>query len=214
MKPLKPGQFHLLSPAVQRVIDRETREEIYYAGNAREPMNHSYQSIVRQGRSLSIATRVRSTVTPLYNEVRIVNDQFVLTGAQRSYTGEQIAQSYVNDASKFPETYYPYNGRITTDEMEQLILFTKPSPDDRYVPFARFIAGAPILCTSITVKEVEKHFSDPTVILNTTYQTLIPISCPELYNVDNQLPRDFLTLKSGRSIYESFKGGQAVIFCI
>lgn len=206
MKALNPDNFYFLSPGAQKVIDRQTRDEVFF-GN---PMPHSYQTICKEKRSFAIAARMIPTITPPLNEVRVVNNTFQLTGRQRSYTGEEIARAYVDDAKKFGATYFPIPGKIRGDGIEQLIIFTKPTPEDRYLPFARFKVGHRVTSSDISV-QMAVYISDPTVIRNATFQTLITISSPETDN----LPTDFLSNYSAESVYDrSFLGGQSIVFVI
>lgn len=206
MKALNPDNFYFLSPRAQKAIDRQTRDEVYFG----TPMPHSYQTICKEKRSFAIAARMIPSITPPLDEVRVVNNAFQITGAQRSYTGEKIARAYVEDAKKFGSTFFPIPGIIRGDGIEQLIIFTKSTLEGRYLPFARFNVGHRFACSNISV-EMADYISDPTVIKNATFQTLISISNPETDN----LPTDYLSNYSAESIYDrSFLGGQSIIFVI
>lgn len=201
MKPLSPEMFNRITPVAKREICKQTMEQVYHA----EKRPHSYQTICAEGRSLAIATRLSGT--QLLDEFRLVNDEIQKTGGKRIYTSEQLVKAYVSDAIDI--TYYPLNG-VIKENVEQLILFARPTPIDVFRPYARFKVGEPIKTRSINILQAS-HFSDLTVIMNTNFQTLLPISCPET----GDLPTDYLSTYSGESIYDrSFKGGSQIIFVI
>lgn len=205
---LSPDNFRFLSPSAIREIEKQTKEEIFY----KEKRVHSYQTILSEGRSLGLASRMISTTSPLWEEVHFDPEDklFKLKGSKRSVTGREIAESFVVDSTKFGSTFYPISGDVRGVGLEQLILFVKDEAQKKYFPYARFKIRSTLKQDKLSEDQAAR-VSDPTIIFHVNFKSLLEISDPETEN----LPADYLSNYSAQGIYErAFKGGSANIFVI
>ncbi len=193
----------LTKQACEKIID-ETIQEI----DTGIPSDFSFQAIIREGRKPALAARMTSKVL-VFQRARLGQDGLISIEGTQRYSGQNIADIFVNSVRTSSYTFYPITGTLPTQGgLEQLILFVKGK--EKYEPYARFNITDIKYITAIT-NSMASTLVDVTPIFNMHYTSVLKIENV----VTNNLPQNYLGNASAEGIYQkAFKGAAPVIVCI
>ncbi len=196
-------EFEKLTSSVR---NRITQDSIKKANG--EASAHSFDDIVKENRHIGIAARMTSKPQQ-WKEVRTDSDGDIsYTGNIKAYTGQDIADIFINSVKLYGYSFYPLTGDWRKSNVTQLVLFVKIS--GVYCPYARFEIDAVVLNDKLTSTHLSK-LTDPTPALNCTHKSLLQISEVQT----NNLPQLFLGLRSGTELQQSaFKGSAPNVIMI
>ena len=193
----------LTKQAYEKIID-ETMQEI----DTGVPSDFSFQTIIREGRKPALAARMASKVL-VFQRAGLGQNGLSLIGGTQRYSGQNIADVFINSVRAHSYTFYPITGTLPVQAgLKYLILFVKDK--DRYQPYARFDIIDIKYTNSITAS-MASTLIDVTPIFNMRYHSVLKIENV----VTTNLPQNYLGNASAEGIYQkAFKGAAPVIVCI
>lgn len=194
MKYVYTGDFQALNNRrnLANVIEHQTIKECFEAGQP-----HSMQRILADNRKPAIAARLTSHALSFKN---------------RLYTGEDIKNIFVNSCTKFGYTYFPLRcdvNNIIKGSIKQLRLFVKQ--DGKYICKACF--DVEDITDISTIQNADpSYWTDPSFLKACIEgNAIMKISHVTISN----LPDDYLTMRTGKSIYEkAFNGSNPNIWIL
>lgn len=179
--------------AAANVIEINTIQECLVKSS-----EHSWQRIIETNRKPALACRMTSKLLEANGKV---------------YDANKIISIFVESCKKFGVTYYPIKCNIPNfkDKLRQIRLFAKE--DNRYVCKACFdVLEVLESDNDLSVDKAEEYITDTDLI-----REKIDFNCVfKVTNVQTEnLPEDYLALRTGKSIYEvAFYGRNPNIWII
>lgn len=196
-------EFEKLTPSVRNRIIEDSLKK----ANG-ETSEHSFDDIVKNNRHIGIAARMTSKPQQ-WEEVNTDSNGGVnYTGKIKAYTGQDIADIFVNSVKLNGFSFYPLTGDWRTVGVVQLVLFVKTA--EGYCPYARFDIDAVELNNELTAEHLSK-LTDATPALHFNHKSILRISNVQTDN----LPQLFLGLRSGTELQQTaFKGSAPNVMMI
>lgn len=187
---MKISVFEQFPLKTQRAILEATFEE----NSSHIPQRHSLQTLFKEKRELSVASRLTSGTISINN---------------KNLTGQEIAELHIKAVKETGFSYFPLSGDWKNTNIESLIVFVKLS--GRFEPYARFLIQE-IIATTVAPTDSNEHFSEKNFLSAfKNFKSVLKITNVETTN----LPTSFMGIRSGVDIYElAFKGSSPNILVI